>query len=181
MASVSHTPVKCHEPTVVALARSVDICLPQRVDTCRQPSATSVYLSLPGYTDPLVYGSLFIQPDYVYLSLPRSQGRHRHNFAYWGQIGATSHLEACDIRAEILDRQLQFALEVEVVGLGSLFWFKSITWWNALGKSNFSVGVMFIFRPNNLKLTESVSQPKTEFEKPNRIQMFNDAIMLSNT
>ena len=81
----------------------------------------------------------------------------RHNFAYWGQIGATIHLEAYDIRVEIPDRQLQFALEVEVVRFSSLFWFRSIfTWWNALGKSNFSVGAMFVFCPNNLKLTESV-------------------------
>ena len=81
----------------------------------------------------------------------------RHNFTYWGQIGATIHLEAYDIRAEIPDRQLQFALEVEVVRFSSLFWFRSIfTWWNALGKSNFSVGAMFVFCPNNLKPTESV-------------------------
>ncbi|KAJ7469404.1 hypothetical protein B0H11DRAFT_1920632 [Mycena galericulata] len=73
-----------------------------------------------------------------------------------GQIGTTIHLEACDIRAKILDRQLQFALEVEVARLSSLFWFRSIfTWWNALGNSNISVGAMFVFCPNNLKLTES--------------------------
>ncbi|KAJ7737618.1 hypothetical protein DFH07DRAFT_779300 [Mycena maculata] len=85
--SVKSTETDLHLPlstSVYPLSTWVDICLPWRVDTCRQPSATSVYLSLPGYTDSVHpcqanLGSPrpVFTPDYVYLGLPRSQGRHR--------------------------------------------------------------------------------------------------------